>query len=131
MAKRAKANAGLTAIISDPGILICALTHISSLPAAIHSRTIGTPLSHLPYRKHGSQNTPFYVLINSSARRRLRRRIAVRLGSGFVAPMVFGAALDPGGGHVQPSAWSVAVGTLGLGRQIRTLVMHGKLQLNQ
>lgn len=36
-------------------------------------------------------------------------------GAGFVAPLVFGAALDLSGGTTSPLAWSIAFGTLGAG----------------
>ncbi|MDD5176315.1 MAG: MFS transporter [Sterolibacterium sp.] len=36
-------------------------------------------------------------------------------GSGFVAPLIFGATLDVAGGHTSPLAWTIAFGSLGLG----------------
>lgn len=45
-------------------------------------------------------------------------------GSGFVAPLIFGATLDYAGGHTSPLAWGVAFGTLGLGCLAWTIVMR-------
>lgn len=54
----------------------------------------------------------------------------MRDGSGFVTPLVFGATLGLVGGHVQPLAWAVAFGALGLGCLNGTIVMREKLQIS-
>lgn len=47
-------------------------------------------------------------------------------GAGFVAPLVFGAALDLSGGTTTPLAWTVAFGTLGTGCLIWALFARGE-----
>ena len=45
-------------------------------------------------------------------------------GAGFVAPMVFGAALDAAGGHSSPWAWGIAYGSLGVGCMVWAVTMR-------
>lgn len=47
-------------------------------------------------------------------------------GSGFVAPLIFGATLDVVGGHTSPLAWTFAFGSLGLGCLAWAMAMRGK-----
>lgn len=45
-------------------------------------------------------------------------------GAGFVAPLVFGAALDLAGGNARPVAWGVAFVTLGIGALIAPALLR-------
>lgn len=45
-------------------------------------------------------------------------------GAGFVAPMIFGAALDQAGGNTSPWAWGIAYGSLGMGCLVWALTMR-------
>jgi MFS family permease len=45
-------------------------------------------------------------------------------GAGFVAPLVFGAALDLAGGNERPFAWAIAFVTLGIGGVIASFALR-------
>jgi MFS family permease len=45
-------------------------------------------------------------------------------GAGFVAPLVFGAALDLAGGNQSVIAWGIAFATLGIGGLIAPVVLR-------
>lgn len=47
-------------------------------------------------------------------------------GSGFAAPLIFGATLDAVGGHSNPLAWTMAFGSLGLGCLAWAIFMRGR-----
>ena len=45
-------------------------------------------------------------------------------GAGFVAPLVFGAALDLAGGNERPLAWAIAFVTLGIGGVVASFTLR-------
>jgi MFS family permease len=97
------------------GVLTCALGFAASLPWYVLAALI---MLHMTFVMGDSSALTAGVVTRADERIRgatMAVHSMLGFGAGFVAPLVFGAALDFAGGRLSPHAWGLAFITLGAG----------------
>jgi len=110
--------------MSLSGALTCALGFFAQLPWLL---MVAAVLVHMVLVMSDSSTLTAGMVAESDPRLRgatMAVHSTFGFGAGFVAPLVFGAALDLAGGNRSAVAWGVAFVTLGIGAVVAPLLLR-------